>query len=243
VAKITFIIQALDRKDDLRSSGIKYSDEVINKLKLYLTEENKILPQDTIVVRLYGPSDRDNPCRKSLIIHYKSPKYSAEYLYSTRLKTASINVLDMLDYETKKDGNEYETNDIDNVFNIMHEFYTNGLNDKSYFCHSSTLLDKHLIKIYDEFSKQYSAHHYILANDGDFQIKNNISVTNNDFSILNDYVNGSSKILNSEKLCKNDKDTFTIIGMDYGGNLNYRETMNSFFETILSPCYITFKNI
>lgn len=230
----------LDNIGEARGAEIKYSDEVFEKVKQYLKQE--LSPGDTIKVRLYGPAQRDNPCKGTLTLQYAEPEWEADFIYSVRRQIAVIKIGKLLPPNTTRDGAEITTNSLNVIFENMHRFYGEALSSENRWCHTDTFLDQHLIRILDDVEKRYTNHHYILTNDGEFSFSNTY-ITDREYALLGQYTSGGQSFLTENVLCSGTGDTFTLIGMDYKGSLSYRQAVEDFFNKILVPCQVTFKNL
>lgn len=220
-----------------------YSDTLLEKIK-FLLDQGKILnPGDNIIIKLYGPSHLDNPCEEQLHIKYSGPEWKAEFIHSIRTNETLIKVKNELPPKVTQDDYSITTNDKGIVFDLIRDFYNKSLNNPNSSCHSDTFLDEHLTSILDDSQLNlYDEHHYILVNDGEFSFKDYF-ITSYSYDVLNTFINqGKPFTVNNKVLCRSSQDTFTIVGLDYKGNSRYRQLLQNFFNTILSPCIVSFEN-
>src|SRR3989344_2927759 len=90
-------VQDLDKQDDRRNASKVYSDLIWERLQDVLaSKENLLLQGDEVMVRLYGPTREDNPCRETLHIKYSGPSWKAKFAYSNRTKEVSILVEELI---------------------------------------------------------------------------------------------------------------------------------------------------
>ncbi|MBI2356108.1 MAG: zinc ribbon domain-containing protein [Candidatus Doudnabacteria bacterium] len=235
-------VTSLDRQDLERGAQIKYSDVVFNKMQEYLTEDEPLSPGDVITVRLYGPAQQDNPCKETLTVNYTDPEYKAKFVYSNRDKTALVQIGERMPPAISQNGSVVTTNDADVVFKAIQEFYSKGLGNPSRYCHTDTFLDQLLTRVLDNSLDKYNNNHYVLVNDGAFSFGSSF-VWPSDYRALENYNNGSRSFITENALCKSEKDTFAVIGVDFKGDLSYRNALEKFYKKILNPCTVVFKNL
>jgi len=232
-----------DKRDIESGSSILYSDSLFERLHKKLTGNNGLLPGDEIIVRLYGPDFVNNPCKETLAIKYLGPAWKANFVYSLRTHQALVEVVDNALISTSDHG-EFRTSEMDEVESKIKTFYRKALVNPNHLCHTDTLVDHQLSKIIDDSAlDDYTTRHYILINDGAFSFGNSY-ITKNSYGILNSYImNQEQFVVNEKVLCRSPKDSFTIIGLDFGNDFNYRDIVEKFFKTILRPCVLNFENV
>jgi len=228
-------VQRLVQQDKDRGAEETYADVVLRKIKNYFAEDRSLKPGDTLMLQYYGPSAKDNPCRNILTIHYLSPEYKADFAYSDRRNGARIIVKDKLPDTTRKEGSDVYTNSMDQVLSEISTFYEKGLAEESEWCHSDTRLNEHLSRLSDLSREDTNgSKHFVLANDGDFSW-GDLYVSSEDSEQL-DLIETTGI-----QLCNAESDSFTVLGMNYNGNLGYRSSIQEFFKKLLVPCSVIFR--
>ncbi|MSU74600.1 hypothetical protein EXS57_02365 [Candidatus Kaiserbacteria bacterium] len=225
----------LDKRDIERGASVKYSDFMFGKLKEYFLSAEGITPGDTIALRLYGPSLKDNACRQTLTIHYGYPQYEARYFYSVRLKDARVDIGKRLPSITTINKGDVTTNDRDVVFAQAEKFFRDGLQNDSVYCHNNTYIDQLFAQIAETDNKRYQSRHFVLLNDGAFMFHKTY-VSPSDTTEVTALTKNALPL--EDPLCLNTKDTFTALGLDSAGNLSYRGVLTRFFDKILAPCSV-----
>lgn len=228
----------LDKSDVKKGASVVYSDFMFGKLKEYFTGVEGITPGDTIFLRLYGPSLKDNACRQTLTIHYSYPQYEARYAYSTHLKDARIDIGGRLSPITTIGKAEIITNDRNVIFARAEKFFKDGLKNESTYCHNNTYIDQLFGQITETDNKSYASRHFVLLNDGGFMFRHTY-VSPDDTADIVELTKTATQLDNP--LCLNSKDTFTALGLNSNGNLSYRGILTRFFEKVLAPCLIDIK--
>lgn len=239
-----------DKNSVIKKAENTYSDLVFQKMKNYLREpfSNRLLPNDTINVRYYGPDFRDNPCNNKLVIKYTESEWDANIVYAKKSKQILIELGDKLPSETKEVGNEITTNGEDVIYQKIKEFWKDGINNPNPLCHSGTYLISHLTQISNDTvnKKEYSNYEFVLVTDGEFALsEGDIYVSPKNYDMIISYLNNKKDkefIINGYPICKHPSDRFTIIGMEYDNNFSYRQTVQQFYQELLKSCQVVFEN-
>lgn len=244
-----------DKDSVIKKAENKYSDLVFQKIKNYLREpsNNGLLPNDTINVRFYGPDFKDNPCNNKLVIKYTEPEWDANIIYAKKNKQLLIELGDKLPSEVKEVGNEITTNDEEVIYQKIKEFWENGIKNPNTGCHSGTYLIPHLTQISDDIvNKKYDNYEFLLVTDGEFALRDDeitggkeVYSTLKDYDVIKSYLQkkrNKELIINGSPICKNPGGRFIIVGMEYGDNFSYRQTVQEFYRELLKSCQLVFEN-
>lgn len=238
----------LDKKQKNRGTTKVYSDLLLEELNAHLREN--LTPGDKLSARLYGPTYRENPCRGELDMHYTGPTWEAEYFYSERQKKLIVDVKEKKPSKVFMRNGVIVSNDINLIMEKISKFYKENLNKDNRHCHSNTALDQQLVKIIDDSPAMKADNRYfILINDGEFEYGGRY-IAPHAYGGLHQYINKNKPFkLDGKTLCDQQdnrggtKDTFVVLGLDYQNNLDYRQTVQEFFNVILEPCKIQYVNI
>jgi len=237
-------VQDLDKEDARRNASKVYSDLIVEKLKNVLaSKENLVLPGDEVIVRLYGPTREDNPCREALHVKYIGPSWNAKFAYSNRTEEVSILVEEQVSPQIQQENGMIVINDSSLLVSTIGEFYKDALDNPNYDCHSETRLQNHLQDILDDtLQNKYDTINYILTNDGRFLFEN-FFITQTSYEVLYNFINTKTPFsIDNKTLCRVSEEKFIVIGMRYDDNLVYRRAVQEFFNTIFSPCEVKFYN-
>lgn len=237
-----------DLKQRKRGATKVYSDLVLKKINKRLHED--LVPGDKIIVRLYGPAHRDNPCRDTMEIRYTGPSWKVNFIQSERQKEVEMELQREHPPNLSTKEGIMVSNNIDLITNKIKEFYKTNLKKDNRYCHNDTALDQQFRKIMDDFSiNERQNRYFILTNDGEFGYGDQFITPNSYTGLRNHTQQGKAFTLDGQRLCnQNDntggtEDIFVFIGMDYQNNLDYRQTMQDFFDVILKPCTIKYDNV
>lgn len=230
-----------DKRDQENGSSSLYSDALFDKLNKVLRGTEGLLPGDDIIVRLYGPDFVENPCKQSLSMKYLGPAWKAKFLYSLRTHQGLIELSDHISVNKQNRG-QFQTSEIDKVEEKIKVFYKEALANPNRLCHTDTLMDHQLAKIMEDSAlNAYNTRHYVLINDGAFSFDNSY-ITKTSYDILSTH--DQKPFTRGDKvLCRSSKDTFTLIGLDFGNDFRYRDAVEGFFKSILRSCILQFENI
>ncbi|MFB6182016.1 MAG: zinc ribbon domain-containing protein [Candidatus Magasanikbacteria bacterium] len=236
--------QELYNKDKVNNAQVTYPQQVINEVETEIKKRANI--GDTFDITLYGPSDNNNPCNKTLSLKYISPKIKSKFIYSKRAREATIKVKSLENRTTINKDSKLRTSNLSKIMSKIEDFYISGLESEQPLCHQNTFLNQELIDIVDNHKDSEKKNIYILSNDGSFSI-GDYYITPDRYNLLNQYnkglINfGVEDILKQQPLCKNSREEFIMIGLQYK-NLDFRSSIQKFFGKLLSPCRLKFKFI
>ena len=222
----------------------KYSDEVLSLIAKYIDRTGNIVPGDTIVAQLYGPPALTNACNQTITIKYEPPTYKARFVYLSRQKKVIVFVGEQIQIKDPEIGNIITTDNRNKIKQTINEFYDKGLTDPNAACHDSTHLGQHLKKLNNDPSlEDFSSRHFIITNDGKFSFLGSHS-SPDQFAVLSPYINGYKSLFKEgDSICKQDGDTLTIMGINFGDNSVYEQKISEFFKVITAPCRVNFINI
>ena len=240
-------------------ADIKYSDFVFQKFKEYMLNNQGILPRNKINIRFYGPELKDNPCNNKLVIKYTEPEWKANITYSRRNEQILIEIGDKLEPKTERNELEIVTNNRDEIYNIIYDFYSKGIANLNQGCHFGTYLIPHLIEISDDIvnekysgNEEYSYREFVLVTDGEFYLRDDeitggkeVYVAPKNYDALKRYLDKKTNkgfSVNGSTICKKPDDKFIIVGMEYDNNLSYRNSVQQFYKELLNPCQVIFEN-
>lgn len=239
-------------KSITNKSDIKYSDLILQKLKEYMKTSRGIIPRDQINIRYYGPEFKDNPCNSNLVINYSEWEWEANIIYSQRNRQILIELGDKLNPIVEESDRGIDTNDEEEIYRIIGNFYSKGITNSNSGCHFGTYLIPHLIKISDDIvNRNYGNYEFVLVTDGEFYLEDdevtagkNVSVTPENFEVLEKYLQKPDKVFkaNGSTICKQPYDKFIIMGMQYNNKLPYRNKVQEFYSELLKPCQVLFEN-
>ncbi|MDO8573294.1 MAG: hypothetical protein Q7R77_00945 [Candidatus Daviesbacteria bacterium] len=248
-----------DNESLKNKANIKYSDFVFQKFKEYMLNNQGILPRNKINIRFYGPELKDNPCNNKLVIKYTEPEWEANITYSRRNEQILIEIGDKLEPKTERNGLEIVTNNPDEIYNIIYDFYSKGIANPNQGCHFGTYLIPHLIEISDDIvnekysgNEEYSYREFVLVTDGEFYLRDDevtggkeVYATPKNYDVLKRYLEKRTNkgfSVNGSTICKKPDDKFIIVGMEYDNNLSYRNLVQQFYKELLNPCQVIFEN-
>lgn len=248
-----------DNESLKNKANIKYSDFVFQKFKEYMLNNKGILPRNKVNIRFYGPELKNNPCNNKLVIKYTEPEWEANITYSRRNEQILIEIGNKLEPKIERNGLEIVTNNQDEIYNIIYDFYSKGIANPNQGCHFGTYLIPHLIEISDDIvnekyngNEEYNYREFVLVTDGEFYLRDDeitggkeVYATPKNYDVLKRYLEKrANKVfsVNGSTICKSPDDKFIIVGMEYDNNLSYRNLVQQFYKELLNPCQVIFEN-